>query len=79
MHVYTVDHDFAGRNYRYRSVLASGASIANAGGALTAYGLIGLIVFFMMECLREMVCLLFEIKYKVLNPFLVGYLFTDLW
>ncbi|KAG2211164.1 hypothetical protein INT47_006283 [Mucor saturninus] len=36
--------------------LASGASIANAGpgGALIAYGLIGLMVFFMMECLGEM-------------------------
>lgn len=37
--------------------LASGASIANAGpgGALIAYSLIGIMVFFMMECLGEMV------------------------
>lgn len=37
--------------------LASGASIANAGpgGALIAYSLIGVMVFFMMECLGEMV------------------------
>lgn len=37
--------------------LASGASVANAGpgGALIAYALIGLMVFFMMECLGEMV------------------------
>ncbi|KAI8370477.1 amino acid permease/ SLC12A domain-containing protein [Radiomyces spectabilis] len=36
--------------------LASGASVANAGpgGALIAYGLIGIMVFFMMECLGEM-------------------------
>ncbi|CAO0803084.1 unnamed protein product [Mucor circinelloides] len=36
--------------------LASGASIASAGpgGALIAYALIGLMVFFMMECLGEM-------------------------
>ncbi|KAG2234351.1 amino acid permease-domain-containing protein [Thamnidium elegans] len=36
--------------------LASGASVANAGpgGALIAYALIGLMVFFMMECLGEM-------------------------
>lgn len=37
--------------------LASGASVANAGpgGALIAYALVGLMVFFMMECLGEMV------------------------
>lgn len=37
--------------------LASGASVANAGpgGALIAYALIGIMVFFMMECLGEMV------------------------
>lgn len=37
--------------------LASGASIASAGpgGALIAYALIGVMVFFMMECLGEMV------------------------
>ena len=37
--------------------LASGASVANAGpgGALIAYGMIGIMVFFMMECLGEMV------------------------
>jgi lysine-specific permease len=37
--------------------LASGASIAKAGpgGALIAYSLIGIMVFFMMECLGEMV------------------------
>ncbi|KAG2236312.1 hypothetical protein INT48_001376 [Thamnidium elegans] len=36
--------------------LASGASVANAGpgGALIAYSLIGIMVFFMMECLGEM-------------------------
>ncbi|KAI8884950.1 hypothetical protein K501DRAFT_322664, partial [Backusella circina FSU 941] len=36
--------------------LASGSSIATAGpgGALLAYGLIGIMVFFMMECLGEM-------------------------
>ncbi|KAI9033709.1 amino acid permease/ SLC12A domain-containing protein [Phycomyces nitens] len=36
--------------------LASGASIASAGpgGALIAYALIGIMVFFMMECLGEM-------------------------
>ncbi|KAI8643886.1 amino acid permease/ SLC12A domain-containing protein [Parasitella parasitica] len=36
--------------------LASGASVANAGpgGALIAYALIGIMVFFMMECLGEM-------------------------
>ncbi|CAO3582562.1 unnamed protein product [Absidia cylindrospora] len=36
--------------------LASGASVASAGpgGALIAYGLIGIMVFFMMECLGEM-------------------------
>ncbi|KAF7729271.1 hypothetical protein EC973_004801 [Apophysomyces ossiformis] len=36
--------------------LASGASVSAAGpgGALIAYGLIGLMVFFMMECLGEM-------------------------
>ncbi|KAI8638955.1 amino acid permease-domain-containing protein [Parasitella parasitica] len=36
--------------------LASGASIASAGpgGALIAYALIGLMVYFMMECLGEM-------------------------
>jgi lysine-specific permease len=41
--------------------LASGASIATAGpgGALIAYGLIGIMVYFMMECLGEMVRLLF--------------------
>jgi lysine-specific permease len=37
--------------------LASGASVADAGpgGALIAYALIGTMVFFMMECLGEMV------------------------
>lgn len=37
--------------------LASGASVAAAGpgGALIAYALIGIMVFFMMECLGEMV------------------------
>lgn len=37
--------------------LASGASVANAGpgGAIIAYSLIGIMVFFMMECLGEMV------------------------
>jgi amino acid permease len=37
--------------------LASGASIASAGpgGALIAYALIGVMVYFMMECLGEMV------------------------
>jgi amino acid permease len=36
--------------------LASGASVASAGpgGALIAYALIGIMVFFMMECLGEM-------------------------
>ncbi|KAG1464158.1 hypothetical protein G6F46_005363 [Rhizopus delemar] len=36
--------------------LASGSSVANAGpgGALLAYALIGIMVFFMMECLGEM-------------------------
>ncbi|KAG0193636.1 hypothetical protein DFQ28_004077 [Apophysomyces sp. BC1034] len=36
--------------------LASGTSVSSAGpgGALIAYGLIGLMVFFMMECLGEM-------------------------
>ncbi|KAI9277819.1 amino acid permease/ SLC12A domain-containing protein [Sporodiniella umbellata] len=36
--------------------LASGSAVANAGpgGALIAYSLIGLMVFFMMECLGEM-------------------------
>ncbi|KAI8372015.1 amino acid permease/ SLC12A domain-containing protein [Choanephora cucurbitarum] len=36
--------------------LASGASVANAGpgGALIAYAMIGIMVFFMMECLGEM-------------------------
>ncbi|RCH91361.1 hypothetical protein CU097_010598 [Rhizopus azygosporus] len=36
--------------------LASGASVANAGpgGAIIAYSLIGIMVFFMMECLGEM-------------------------
>ncbi|KAI7893982.1 amino acid permease/ SLC12A domain-containing protein [Mucor mucedo] len=36
--------------------LASGASVASAGpgGALIAYALVGLMVFFMMECLGEM-------------------------
>lgn len=39
--------------------LASGSSVASAGpaGALIAYALIGIMVFFMMECLGEMVCL----------------------
>jgi lysine-specific permease len=39
--------------------LASGSSVANAGpgGALIAYALIGVMVFFMMECLGEMVSL----------------------
>lgn len=37
--------------------LASGSSIATAGpgGALLAYFLIGIMVYFMMECLGEMV------------------------
>lgn len=37
--------------------LASGASVANAGpgGALICYALVGIMVFFMMECLGEMV------------------------
>ena len=37
--------------------LASGASVASAGpgGALIAYSLIGIMVFFMMESLGEMV------------------------
>lgn len=52
--------------------LASGASIASAGpgGALIAYGLIGIMVFFMMECLGEMVCC----KYIYITWVLISYL-----
>lgn len=49
--------------------LASGASVANAGpgGALIAYALIGIMVFFMMECLGEMVMRPSE-KQNLLKP-----------
>lgn len=65
--------------------LASGASIANAGpgGALIAYALIGLMVFFMMECLGEMVntstLVLQKNNIFIFICFCIGYLFTDLW
>lgn len=49
--------------------LASGASVANAGpgGALIAYALIGLMVFFMMECLGEMVIIIIKKFFDLLE------------
>jgi amino acid transporter len=48
------DHSFF--DFADSLFLASGASVASAGpgGALIAYALIGIMVFFMMECLGEM-------------------------
>ena len=44
------------RRYRHRSVVASGKTISTAGpgGAIVAYGLIGIMVLFLMQSLGEM-------------------------
>jgi lysine-specific permease len=63
--------------------LASGASVAAAGpgGALIAYALIGIMVFFMMECLGEMVCVIYIQKtigtYAIMSRRLHIFLFRE--